>query len=170
MSQLSTDLSRPEKRAQAVAQPSDPPLAVPPREASLLLELGLPQTYQLCRGGVLEFYEDEGTRYITVASINAYNERRQRSKNTVPAAGGTPPLAVSPREAARLLGLGLSHLYNLMRTNELKSFMAGRSRRIVMASLHDYIARRLADNDGKWHQINPPPPELRGQASKARSV
>jgi excisionase family DNA binding protein len=83
------------------------------------------------------------------------------------------PLAVSPREACRLLSLGMSRLYGLMRAGKLQSYEDGRARRIPMASIHAYIARRLADADsvGGWRRTTPfPPPRRRGRASKARSV
>jgi excisionase family DNA binding protein len=67
------------------------------------------------------------------------------------------PLAVSPREAARLLSLGVSRVYQLMRAGELQNYEDGRARRILMTSVHDYVARRLADSAGKWEpwQHNP---------------
>src|SRR5262249_58755683 len=74
------------------------------------------------------------------------------------------PLAVPPREASRLLSIGMSRLYQLMRTGELESYRDGRSRRITMASIQKRMARQLADSAGGWRQINPQPP----QASKAR--
>ena len=60
------------------------------------------------------------------------------------------PLAVTPNEACHLLSLKLSSVYALMRAGELRSFAAGRARRITMASIHDYIARQLADTAGGW--------------------
>jgi len=53
------------------------------------------------------------------------------------------PLAVPPLEAARMLSLGLSRLYYLMRTGELDAFHSGRSRRITVASIQNYIGRQL---------------------------
>jgi excisionase family DNA binding protein len=63
--------------------------------------------------------------------------------------GGTP-LVVPPREAGRLLSLSTSRLYQLMRDGELQSYEDGRARRITVASIHAYIARRLADSVGGW--------------------
>jgi excisionase family DNA binding protein len=54
------------------------------------------------------------------------------------------PLAVSPREASRLLSIGISHLYALMRAGELDNFHCGRARRIPIQSIQEYVARRLA--------------------------
>jgi excisionase family DNA binding protein len=70
-----------------------------------------------------------------------------------------PPLAVPPLEAARLLSLGVSRVYALMRDGELRSYIDGRSRRVTMASLHGYIARQLAASDSVgWQQWRASPP------------
>jgi excisionase family DNA binding protein len=53
------------------------------------------------------------------------------------------PLAVPPLEAARMLSLGLTRLYRLMRSGELDSFHSGRSRRITVRSIEAYVARQL---------------------------
>ena len=53
------------------------------------------------------------------------------------------PLAVPPLEAARMLSLGLSRLYQLMRAGELDAFHSGRSRRITVQSIHNYVGRQL---------------------------
>jgi excisionase family DNA binding protein len=57
------------------------------------------------------------------------------------------PLAVPPLEAARLLSLGMTKIYRLMRAGELISYRDGRARRITMASIHEHMARRLADDN-----------------------
>ena len=56
----------------------------------------------------------------------------------------TAPLAVHPRGGARMLGVGLSKFYDLLREGELTSYHVGRSRFITVASIREYIARRLA--------------------------
>jgi hypothetical protein len=48
-----------------------------------------------------------------------------------------------------------------MRSGELASFHCGRARRIPVAALHEYVARQLAANEGKWQQIKPAPPSRR---------
>jgi excisionase family DNA binding protein len=47
-------------------------------------------------------------------------------------------------EAARLLSLNRSKIYTLCMRGELRSFKAGRSRRIPVAALHDYLRERTA--------------------------
>jgi excisionase family DNA binding protein len=53
------------------------------------------------------------------------------------------PLVVPPRAAERMLQCGHTRLYELLDAGELKSFTDGRARRITVASIHDYIERKL---------------------------
>jgi excisionase family DNA binding protein len=58
------------------------------------------------------------------------------------------PLAVAPREACKLLSVGISTVYALMRSGELDSYADGRRmRRITTTSIHAYVERRLAAGD-----------------------
>lgn len=52
-------------------------------------------------------------------------------------------LAVAPRIAKRMLGCGITRLYDLLNRGELQSYRDGKSRRIVVASLKAYIARQI---------------------------
>jgi hypothetical protein len=54
------------------------------------------------------------------------------------------PLLVRPRDAWLMLRCGNTFGYSLITSGELISFRDGRSRKIVVASIHDYIARKLA--------------------------
>jgi len=54
------------------------------------------------------------------------------------------PLAVSPRQACTLLKIGVTRLYQLLRDDELESYLDGRARRITMDSIHRRITRLLA--------------------------
>jgi hypothetical protein len=59
------------------------------------------------------------------------------------------PLVVRPRDARKLLGsCGTERLYGLLNSGELESFVDGRARWIVVASIHRYIANRLATSGG----------------------
>jgi hypothetical protein len=51
-------------------------------------------------------------------------------------------LVVSPRRARHMLDCGNTRLYELLKS-ELESYLDGRSRKIVVASIHRHIARRL---------------------------
>jgi excisionase family DNA binding protein len=55
------------------------------------------------------------------------------------------PLAVSPRQACRILSVGNTRLYELIAAGEIESYLDGRSRRITMASIRTRIARLLAN-------------------------
>jgi hypothetical protein len=81
------------------------------------------------------------------------------------------PLAVSPRVASRLLSLGTTRLYQLIRDGEVDSYIDGtRARRITMASIKRYIARRLHEqNKGDGHRRYASSPHPRGQ-SRRRNV
>jgi hypothetical protein len=59
------------------------------------------------------------------------------------------PLVVRPGAARQLLGnCGTERLYGLLNSGELESFVDGRARWIVVASIHRYIASRLAASGG----------------------
>jgi excisionase family DNA binding protein len=55
------------------------------------------------------------------------------------------PLAVTPREACRLLSIGNTRLYELIAAKEIESYQEGRARRITMSSIRARIARLVAD-------------------------
>jgi len=65
---------------------------------------------------------------------------------------GPDPLLVKPRKAWQMLGCGNTRGYELLATGELDSFLDGRSRKITVASIHAYIARKLAGDTGAAHQ------------------
>ena len=54
-------------------------------------------------------------------------------------------LIVSPRRARRMLDCGNTRLYELIAARELESFKDGRSRKITVASIKAYVARRLEE-------------------------
>jgi len=56
------------------------------------------------------------------------------------------PLAVPPKVAAQMLGYGMTHTQALLNSGELESFVDGGARRVVVRSIHDYIARKLEAN------------------------
>jgi excisionase family DNA binding protein len=49
-------------------------------------------------------------------------------------------LLLTPEEAAGLLSVGRSRVYDLMRAHLLQGVKIGRSRRVLAASLRDYVA------------------------------
>ena len=58
------------------------------------------------------------------------------------------PLIVKPSGACRMLNCGRTHLYALLRAGEIDSLLDGRSRKVVVQSIHQYIQRKLAANVG----------------------
>ena len=54
------------------------------------------------------------------------------------------PLVASPKQAMRVIQVSRKKLYELINTGELESYTEGRSRRITVKSIKDYIERRLA--------------------------
>lgn len=53
-------------------------------------------------------------------------------------------LLVTVDEAAAMLSLGRSLAWKLVRTNQIQSIKVGTTRRVVVASLHAYVGRQLA--------------------------
>ena len=50
-------------------------------------------------------------------------------------------------EAAERLGIGRSYLYGLMMRGEIASLKLGRSRRVPLAALEQFVARRLEERE-----------------------
>jgi hypothetical protein len=56
-------------------------------------------------------------------------------------------LVVSPRRARHMLDIGNTRLYELLNNQELESYLDGRARKITVASIRQYITRRLGSGD-----------------------
>jgi excisionase family DNA binding protein len=54
-------------------------------------------------------------------------------------------LVVTPPEAARLLGLGRTTVYKLIRSGDLKAIRVGRSVRVPREAIPEFIERKLAE-------------------------
>ncbi len=54
------------------------------------------------------------------------------------------PICVRVNEAARMIGVGRTKLYELIAAGEVETVKLGNSTRIVTASLHDLVRRRGA--------------------------
>lgn len=77
------------------------------------------------------------------------------------------PLAVSPRQACRLLNLGTTRLYELIAAGELESYRDGRARRITMQSIRSRVARLVsAANPGSSTAKVAPQLRRRGRPRK----
>jgi excisionase family DNA binding protein len=53
-------------------------------------------------------------------------------------------LLVTVEEAAAMLSLGRTLTWALVRKGELRSIRVGKSRRVIVSSLHEYIERQVA--------------------------
>lgn len=56
-----------------------------------------------------------------------------------------PRLSYKPEQAAAVLGIGRSKVYELMQAGELESFKLGKSRLIPHTSLEQLIARKMGE-------------------------
>jgi hypothetical protein len=54
------------------------------------------------------------------------------------------PIAVPRKMAWQMLGIGETKLDELVRNGELESYLEGTARRILTASIHSYVARKVA--------------------------
>lgn len=67
-----------------------------------------------------------------------------RPSHPSPSPQGADKLLLKPEEAARLLSIGRSSVYELIGTGEIVSFKIGNLRRIPRGALDDYIAAKQA--------------------------
>lgn len=57
-------------------------------------------------------------------------------------------LLLIPEDAAKIIGVGRTKLYELLRTGAIESVRIGRARRIPADALHDYVTRLRHDASG----------------------
>jgi excisionase family DNA binding protein len=57
----------------------------------------------------------------------------------------TPPLLLTIPDAARVLAVGRSTLYELIASDQLATVRIGRCARISVSELEDFVARRTSD-------------------------
>lgn len=57
-------------------------------------------------------------------------------------------LLLTPEDAAEIIGVGRTKLYELLRSGAIESVRIGRARRIPVDALDDYVARLRADASG----------------------
>jgi len=58
---------------------------------------------------------------------------------------GIPVLLICPEDAAHVLGIGRTKVYELIRSGALRSVRVGGLRRIPVAALADFVARLEGD-------------------------
>ncbi len=64
---------------------------------------------------------------------------------TKAAEDGLPVLLVRPEDAAHVLGVGRTKVYELMRSGELRSVRVGGLRRVPVTALAEFVAGLEAD-------------------------
>jgi len=75
-------------------------------------------------------------------------EQHSNSQPQEPRAGlPVMPLLVTVNQAAELLGIGRSTVYELIEAGALKSVKRGASRRIPLKAIYDYVDRLIEDGD-----------------------
>lgn len=52
-------------------------------------------------------------------------------------------ISTSPKNARKAIGCGNTRFYELINSGEIQSYTDGRSRKILVASLRDYVARQV---------------------------
>jgi hypothetical protein len=83
--------------------------------------------------------------------------------------GDDERLVVSPRRARHMLDCGHTRLYELLKNKELDSYVDGRSRKIIAASIHRYIAQRLKEAESKPASASVASAAHRGRLAKVGS-
>ena len=110
----------------------------------------------------LENLAFEAVRPISLAAGEFSCERTMSISST--GLSDDERLVVCPRRARYMLDCGNTRLYELLKNNELESYLDGRSRKIIVASIHRFIARRLAAE--KAPRAATEAPRRRGRARK----
>lgn len=103
----------------------------------------------------------ERLRYTRPAG-EAVRDRSGTTGSRRPPELGVPELLLTPLEAAASIGVGRTTVFALVARGEIESVQVGRSRRIPVATLEQYVARlRTGPED--------PPPRLHGDPGSAGS-
>jgi excisionase family DNA binding protein len=94
--------------------------------------------------------EPSGDFIIERAEHMCYDQpNEQENAMNEPSTGGQPtvePLLVTVEEAARLLHVGRSMIYELMNRGEIPSLRIGSARRIPVGALRAWIATRIGSD------------------------
>ena len=56
------------------------------------------------------------------------------------------PICVRINDAARMIGIGRTKLYELISTGELEAVKIGKATRVTTASIHELVSRRRSAN------------------------
>ena len=78
----------------------------------------------------------------------------------------TVPILLTPTEAAQVLGIGRSKLYELMQAGVVESVRIGSCRRVPADALVDLVVRLRVDS-GPWPSLADPHPLTRTDRAEA---
>jgi excisionase family DNA binding protein len=87
---------------------------------------------------------------VSASAGTAQKRKRRKRRDPAtygaqdPALVGVVPRAVTVPTACKLLSCGVTHAYDLINKGELESYLDGKSRRVTLRSIDNYIARRVA--------------------------
>lgn len=76
---------------------------------------------------------------------DVFSQSIPRSRQTV----AVESLSVSPKVTGEMLDYGKTKIAELIKTGELESYVDGGARRVITASIHRYIARRIAETNAE---------------------
>lgn len=85
------------------------------------------------------------TNTASPAPLDSESNRNTLKTATIDLGPLTERVSVKPREACTALAIGTTRFYELLSRGELASYHEGRGRRILVSSIRDYLARRLAE-------------------------
>jgi len=97
------------------------------------------------------------------------SDRKREGALAIPTEQLAQPLVVSVAVARRLLAVSNAHFYTKV-LPELESYHEGRTRRITLASIKRYIARRLAESTGKRGRGRPRKIDAQIKATASQGV
>ena len=64
-------------------------------------------------------------------------------------------ILLTPEEAAEVLSIGRTRTYELMALGALRSVTIGRSRRVPMSSIHEFVERLSKDGGASECELTP---------------
>ncbi|HEY1830794.1 MAG TPA: helix-turn-helix domain-containing protein [Acidimicrobiales bacterium] len=67
----------------------------------------------------------------------------------------TEPILVTPEQAAEVLAIGRTRVYELMGRGQLESVRIGASRRIPVTALHDFVSKLQVTEHGHPDTAHP---------------
>jgi excisionase family DNA binding protein len=73
------------------------------------------------------------------------------------------PLAVDPKTACQMIGVGITRLYELIKDKEIAAYLEGSRRRIPTSALREYVERQTAKGAQIGEAKGRKPPKRKAQ-------